>query len=109
MTTQNATLNTSDRRRDFHQMMLQSSVDGGRELLTNGAETLRRYAEELERYAARYDGCDNDPNVTYEMVLSWAVNHVVQLHSNLRLDLMVTKAAEIAERRQQVAQAETEA
>ena len=109
MTTQHATLTTSDCRRDFHQMMLQSSVDGGRELLANGAEMLRRYAEEMERYASRYDDCDNDTSVTYEMVLSWAINHVVQLHSNLRLDLFVSKAAEIAERRQLVAQTETEA
>jgi hypothetical protein len=103
MTTGNATRKTTARRRDAREMLLQSSIASARELLTNAADLLRRYAEEMERYAVRYDDCGNDPSVKHESVLSWAVNHVASLQGNMRLDLMVTKAAEIAERRTQLA------
>ncbi|MCY2986430.1 MAG: hypothetical protein NTY19_00945 [Planctomycetota bacterium] len=101
MTKRNATPKNTTSQRDVHEMMLRSSIASGRELIVNAADLLRRYAEEMDRYATRYDDCGNDPSVKHESVLSWAVNHVVHIHGNLRLDLMVTKAAEIAERRTQ--------
>lgn len=103
MTTQNATPKTTTRRREARQMMLDYSIESGREVLANAAKMLASYAQELERYAVRYDDCGNDPNVKHEAILSWAVNHVACLQSNLRLDMFVTKAAEIAEYRTQLA------
>jgi hypothetical protein len=103
MTTRNATRNTTARRRDVREMMLQSSIASARELLTNAADLLRRYADEMERYAVRFDDCGNDPSVKHESVLSWAVNHVASLQGNMRLDMFVTKAGKIAERRNELA------
>jgi hypothetical protein len=103
MTARNATRSTPARRGDAREMMLQSSITSARELLTKAADLLRRYTEELECYAVRFDDCGNDPSVKHETVLSWAVNHVASLQGNMRLDLFVAKAAEIAERRTQLA------
>jgi hypothetical protein len=103
MTNRNATRKTTARRRDVHEMMLQSSIASGRGLLTNAADLLRRYAEEMERYTTRYDDCGNDPSVKHETVRSWAVNHVASLQGNMRLDMFVAKAGEIAERRSELA------
>ena len=108
MTTQNATPKTTTRRRDARRMMLDSSIESGREVLTNAAKLLASYAQELERYATRYDDCGNDASVKHEAVLGWAVNHVASLQSNLRLDLFVAKAAEIAQRRTELANAPAE-
>lgn len=103
MTTRNATTRTTTRRRDARQFGLEMAIDSGREVITNTARLLRYYAEEMERYATRYDACGNDPSVKHEAILSWAVNHIACLQSNLRLDMFVAKAAEIAERRTQLA------
>jgi hypothetical protein len=103
MTKRNATPKNTTSHRDVREMMLRSSTASGRELLTNAADLLRRYAEEMERYATRYDDCGNDRSVKHESVLSWAVNHVASLQSNMRLDLFVAKAGEIAERRNELA------
>ena len=103
MTTQTANPRTTARRRDARQIGLDMAIESGREVLANAAKVLQSYAQELERYATRYDDCVNDASVKHEAVLGWAVNHVASLQSNLRLDLFVAKAAEIAERRTHLA------
>ena len=108
MTTRNATTASPQRCRDLHELMLKSAINGGHELLANAASMFRRYAEELDRYVARYDECDSDPTLKQEAVLSWAINYLAHVYGNLRMDLMVTKAAEIAEQRQQLIHAESE-
>lgn len=105
MTMRTATTRTTTRRQDARQMGLDMAIDNGREVITNAARLLRSYAEEMERYAARYDDCGNDASVKHETVLGWAVNHVASLQSNLRLDLFVNRAGEIAERRTELASA----
>lgn len=108
MTTRNAPPLSPQRCRDLHALMLQSSINGGRELLTDAASMFRRYAKELDRYVARYDECASDPTLKQEAVISWSVNYLAHVYGNLRMDLMVTKAAEIAEQRQQLIHAEAE-
>jgi hypothetical protein len=105
MTTQNAATRTTTRRRDARELGLEMAIDNGREVITNAARLLRCFAEEMERYATRYDDCGNDSSVKHETVLGWAVNHVANLQSNLRLDLFVNRAGEIAERRTELASA----
>ena len=105
MTTQNAATRTTTRRRDARELGLEMAIDNGREVITNAARLLRCFAEEMERYATRYDDCVNDASVKHEAVLGWAVNHVASLQSNLRLDLFVSRAGEIAERRTELANA----
>jgi len=105
MTTRTATTKTTTRRRDARQFGLDMAIDNGREVITNAACILRSYAEEMERYATRYDDCRNDPRVKHETVMGWALNHVANLQSNLRLDLFVDRASQIAERRTELAAA----
>ena len=100
MTTSNTAPTTT--RRNVHELMLDTTIESGRELFANAARLLRDYAAEMDRYAERYDACATDESTKHEDVLSWAVNHVACLQSNLRLDLFVSRAAQIAQRRMQV-------
>jgi len=85
------------------------TVRNGREVLDGMRKRLMEAAEEIERYMKRYDEASvPEPRtaevswVMPETVLGWAVNSVGSLYSNMRLDLMVTTAAEIAESRNEM-------
>jgi hypothetical protein len=105
MTTRNTTAETTRLPRDVYEHCLDSAIARGRDVLVEAAAMMRRFAEEMDRYATRYDDCSNDRCVKHEDVLSWAVNHAAGLFPNLRMDLMVSRAAEIAAARTELANA----
>ena len=71
----------------------------GREVLTNAADVLRRAADEMDKQVITYDDTEIERRVKPEEVLGWACNAVASIQSNLRLDMFVSRAADLASRR----------
>jgi len=81
-------------------------LNSGLETINNAAETLERAANEIRRYAQRYAASSAEPDSISrisrkpEDVLSWVVNYIPgNILVNCRLDLMISRAAEIAQAR----------
>lgn len=84
----------------YKEFLLQR-VGEGRELITKAAKVLRDCAHDLDHYAAQYQyeygESSNSSKISEEQVLKWVVNSIANVLPNLRLDLFVSKAAEITE------------
>lgn len=80
----------------YNEHNFERRVREGRELIERAASMLRTSAHDVEQYAAQYSNVSGG-TLKEEMILSWVTNHLANILPNLRLDLFVSKVAEIAE------------
>ena len=71
------------------------ATDSGRNWFAKAVNEMRRQVEEMERYAKRYDEMESLKEKAD--VLSWAINHLQQILSPLRLDIALMAARELGE------------
>lgn len=86
--------------KEFNKGRLVRQIEYGAEIIDNAKAVLTRAIEELDRYARRYSDPSKHCTSTEEEVLSSVVNHLsTYIMGNLRLDLMVSRAVDIARAR----------
>ena len=76
------------------------NLGSGQEALERMSETLARAVGEIDKYRETYLlACKPSDRTKPEDVLGWAVNYVACIQGNMRLDLFVSIAADIANSR----------
>lgn len=81
--------------KDLAQLKLDLATDSALESFDKMAEALRSAADEVERYKQRFQQTVKEQPKDAAQTISWAVNSIGCLNSNMRLDLMVSRAAEV--------------
>lgn len=81
----------------YKEMLLQR-VGEGKELIVKAAKVLRDCAHDLDQRADQYKWqSGGNCQISKELILAWVVDDIANILPNLRLDLFVSKAAEITE------------
>ena len=91
------------------EMEAHMALKSATETVLLAARRMRDAADEMERYARRMNENRGEPGYAKPShVISWALNAVVSLTPNLRLDMFATRAAELATAEQRLVEFNTD-
>lgn len=88
--------------KDYRGLMLRSAIEQGEEQFTTIMDCLDRAKRDIQGYADHYKSVQPGDRCKQEEILSWVANSLMGIMSNLRVDMLVSTAARIAEARGRV-------